>query len=113
VKYTGRDRLNRPGLMHVRSISSASLQAIDVERVQAGPFLDLVDFTERSAGRVHKAHMERLILVGTFSLVAEQVRAVDWSPNVVDLELASKRLAASFGHGDEYADVNVNVGVAA
>ena len=50
---------------------------------------------------------------GTFSLVAEQVRAVDWSPNVVDLELASKRLAASFGHGDEYADVNVNVGVAA
>ena len=44
---------------------------------------------------------------GIFSLVAEQVRAVDGLPNVVDLQLASKRLAASFGHGDEYADVNV------
>jgi DNA-directed DNA polymerase III PolC len=288
VKYTGRDRLIRPGLMHVRSISSASLQAIDDERAQTGPFRDLVDFTERLAGRVHKAHMERLILVGafdrfglsqpqslwllndvhaatrgadssnaragsdalasgslfagtgvmeslsrrvpegilrdynlaqrclneldllgymlsgdileildlhpaakgtvpmravaehagqrikvfgrqvtermhrvqrtgepmmfltledrsetidvilwpdiyeryadvvlgdgpfevvgrveedwgTFSLVAEQVRAVDWSPNVVDLEVASKRLAASFGLGYEYADVNVGV----
>ncbi len=278
TKYTGRDRLIRPGLMHVRSLSRTSLEAIEAER-RSRPFRDLVDFTERLADRVHKAHMERLILVGafdrfglsqpqslwllddafaasrgadtgdsgslfvgtgvmeqlsrrvpdgvlsdynlaqrclneldllgymlsgdileildlhpaskgtvpmraiaehagkkvkvfgrqvtermhrvqrtgepmmfltledrtetidvilwpdiyeryadivlgdgpfeivgkveedwgTFSLVAEQIRAVDWSPNVVDLELASKRLAASFGQGYEYADVNVGV----
>jgi DNA polymerase III alpha subunit len=44
---------------------------------------------------------------GTYSLVAEKVRAVDWSPNVVDLELASARLASSFREEYRYADVGV------
>ena len=44
---------------------------------------------------------------GTFSLVAEKIRAVEWSPNVVDLELASARLARSFGADYVYRDVAV------
>ena len=46
---------------------------------------------------------------GAFSLVAEQVRAVEWSPGLVDLERASERLAASFGREYRYADVGVGV----
>ena len=44
---------------------------------------------------------------GAFSLVAEQVRAVEWSPGLVDLERASEKLAASFGREYRYADVGV------
>ena len=42
---------------------------------------------------------------GTFSLEADWVRAVDWSPNVVDLEQASERLERSFEGEYEYGDV--------
>jgi DNA polymerase III alpha subunit len=44
---------------------------------------------------------------GTYSLVAERIRAVEWSPNVVDLEVASQRLEKSFGEGYPYVDVGV------
>jgi len=42
---------------------------------------------------------------GTFSVEADSVRAVDWSPSVVDLERASERLARSFEGEYEYGDV--------
>jgi error-prone DNA polymerase len=66
VKYAGRDRLIRPGLMHVRGVNGASLQSVETERRQQGPYRDLVDFVERHVGCTHKAAMERLILVGAF-----------------------------------------------
>ena len=66
VKYRGRGRLIRPGLMHVRSVRTAALTAIEAERAAHGPYADLVDFVERTAGAVHKAEIERLILVGAF-----------------------------------------------
>ena len=44
---------------------------------------------------------------GAISLVAERVRAVEWSPGLVDLELASRKLADSFGGEYRYADVGV------
>lgn len=44
---------------------------------------------------------------GTYSLVADTVRAVEWSPNMVDLELASRKLAASFEGECVYTDVEV------
>ena len=44
---------------------------------------------------------------GTYSLVADTVRAVEWSPNVVDLELASRKLAVSFEGEYVYTDVEV------
>ncbi|MBT6147381.1 MAG: hypothetical protein HOH74_18235, partial [Gemmatimonadetes bacterium] len=66
VKYTGRDRLIRPGLMHVRSVRASAHEAIEVERGKNGAFRDLVDFTERLAHHVQKAEIERLILTGAF-----------------------------------------------
>jgi len=44
---------------------------------------------------------------GTYTVEADFVRAVEWSPNVVDLELASRRLERSFEDGYEYGDVVV------
>ncbi len=41
----------------------------------------------------------------TFSLEADSVRAVEWSPALVDFELASRRLENSFGEDFTYADV--------
>ncbi len=69
VKYAGRERLIRPGMMHVRSVRQATLQAVEVERRTEGPFRDLVDFVERLNGggnTTHRAEIERLILVGAF-----------------------------------------------
>lgn len=71
VKYIGRDRLIRPGLMHVRSVRGATLEAVEARRREAGPFRDLVDFVERlsamgAANRIHQTEVERLILVGAF-----------------------------------------------
>ena len=42
----------------------------------------------------------------TYTLEADTIRAVEWSPNVVDLELASQRLARSFEGDFAYADVD-------
>ena len=42
---------------------------------------------------------------GTFTVEADAVRSVEWSPNLVDLELASKHLAQSFGPEFTYADL--------
>jgi error-prone DNA polymerase len=74
VKYRGRERLIRPGFMHVRSVRGAALAAVEAERREGGPFRDLVDFVQRtvhlpSGGArpgLHKAEIERLILVGAF-----------------------------------------------
>ena len=66
VKYAGRGRLIRPGFMHVRSVRGTTLQGSEQARRTGGPFRDLVDFVERTAGNAHKAEIERLILVGAF-----------------------------------------------
>ena len=71
LRYIGRDGRIRPGLMHVRGVRRAALEAIEAERGGHGAFRDLADFVERMAGpasriRLHKAEIERLILVGAF-----------------------------------------------
>ncbi len=43
---------------------------------------------------------------GTYTVDADSIRAVEWSPNVVDLDLASQRLARSFEGDFAYADVD-------
>ncbi len=42
---------------------------------------------------------------GTFSVEAERVRAVEWSPNQVDFDLASRRLENSFKNNATYHDI--------
>ena len=71
LRYIGRDGRIRPGLMHVRGVRRADLEAIEAERGDHGAFRDLADFVERMAGSasrilLHMAEIERLILVGAF-----------------------------------------------
>ena len=65
VKYRGRGNVMRPGMMHVRAVRAKALEALVAERMDSGHFRDLVDFVERVPA-LHKAEIERLILVGAF-----------------------------------------------
>lgn len=42
---------------------------------------------------------------GTYTVEADTIKAVPWSPNMVDLDLASKRLEKSFAGFERYADI--------
>ena len=42
---------------------------------------------------------------GTFTVEADMIKAVSWSPNMVDLQLASKRLEKSFSGFETYSDI--------
>ena len=42
---------------------------------------------------------------GTFTVEADSIRAVGWSPNEIDFELASRKLAASVEGVRRYGDV--------
>ena len=46
---------------------------------------------------------------GTYTLEADTITAVTWSPNVVDLDLASRRLENSFKDYAPYADIQPTV----
>ena len=43
----------------------------------------------------------------TFSIAADDVRAVPWSPGIIDLKRASERLAKSFTNTTVYPDVTM------
>jgi error-prone DNA polymerase len=43
----------------------------------------------------------------TYTVEADMIKAVSWSPNMVDLELASKRLECSFASFEPYSDIVV------
>ena len=42
---------------------------------------------------------------GTYTVEADMIKAVSWSPNMVDVDLASKRLERSFTGFEKYADI--------
>jgi error-prone DNA polymerase len=46
---------------------------------------------------------------GTYTVEADMIKAVPWSPNMVDLDLASKRLEKSFTGFEKYADIEPTV----
>ena len=69
VAYRGSGHYLRPGFIHVRGMRRSILERVVAERAARGPFGDLVDFTQRLRGGVdgiHRAEVERLILVGAF-----------------------------------------------
>ena len=63
--YRGNEDWIRPGLMHVRNLRSATIQAVVQERGAGGPFAGLLDFLGRVPG-VNRAEVENLVLVGAF-----------------------------------------------
>ena len=104
VKYTGRDRLIRPGLMHVRSVRASAQEAIEVERASNGSFRDLVDFAERLADSVQKAEIECLILAGAFDRFGLSQSQNLW---LLDDAYAAARGADAGGSGSLFAGTGV------
>ena len=71
ARYRGHGRYMRPGFMHVRGLRSSILERLVEERAANGSFAGLTDFCQRLRSRsgadgIHRAEVERLILVGAF-----------------------------------------------
>ena len=64
IKYWGKFNWIRPGLMHIRSLTQKSQDAIVLEREREGPFNNLENFITRI--KIDRHEVEKLILVGAF-----------------------------------------------
>jgi error-prone DNA polymerase len=64
TKYWGKHDWIRPGLMHIRALSTKGQENIVGERESNGPFRNLQDFIHRVD--VRRDEVEKLILVGAF-----------------------------------------------
>jgi DNA-directed DNA polymerase III PolC len=64
VTYAGRHQWLRPGLMHVRGVRRAALEALVAERQRNGLFRNLADVLTRTP--LQRAETENLVLVGAF-----------------------------------------------
>jgi len=62
--YRGKHNWIRPGLMHVRGLSSDSIERIADQRTRNGRFLNLMDFMRRV--KIRRTEIESLIRVGAF-----------------------------------------------
>jgi error-prone DNA polymerase len=70
LKYTGRDREIRVGLMQVQTLSQDAKKAILNERSRHGPFMGLDDFLQRIGSRLHLEDTRVLIKAGCFDSVS-------------------------------------------
>jgi error-prone DNA polymerase len=64
VKYRGKHNWLRPGLMHVRNLSTRAMEGIISERDKNGRFYNLPDFLRRVD--VTNRETENLVLIGAF-----------------------------------------------
>jgi error-prone DNA polymerase len=64
IKYWGKHNWIRPGLMHIRALSTAGQERIIQERKSGGSFRNLEDFIRRVD--VRRDEVEKLIMVGAF-----------------------------------------------
>jgi len=71
LKYTGRDREIRIGLMQLKDLSREAKEAILHERAKNGPFLSFEDFLNRTEGQVHLQDVRILIKAGCFDGIAK------------------------------------------
>jgi error-prone DNA polymerase len=70
IKYTGKDRDIRVGLMQLKDLTQEAMEVIIHERSKHGPFLSLEDFLDRTGSHVHLQDVRILIKVGCFDSVA-------------------------------------------
>jgi DNA polymerase III alpha subunit len=70
IKYTGKNREVRVGLMQLKDLSRESLEFIVRERSKHGPFTSLDDFLFRTSGHVHLQDARVLIKAGCFDGMA-------------------------------------------
>ena len=70
LKYTGRKREIRVGLMQLKDVSQEGLEFIVRERSKHGPFTSLDQFLLRTSGHVHLQDVRVLIKAGCFDSIA-------------------------------------------
>jgi DNA-directed DNA polymerase III PolC len=64
IKYSGKHNWIRPGLMHIRNLSTKSMERIIGEREKSGRFHNIIEFVKRV--KIHQKEIEYLIMVGAF-----------------------------------------------
>ena len=77
IKYTGKDRNIRVGLMQLKELSREAGKMIVNERIKNGPFKSLIDFLNRTPGHVHLQDVRILIKAGCFDGIAHGVSRPD------------------------------------
>jgi error-prone DNA polymerase len=70
IKYTGKDREVRGGLMQLKNISQDSKDTIIHERSKNGLFISLEDFLNRTGSHIHLQDVRILIKAGCFDSIA-------------------------------------------
>jgi error-prone DNA polymerase len=73
VKYTGKDRDIRVGLMQLKELSHEAKEAVLFERSRNGPFQSLDDFLTRVGQHVHLQDVRVLIKAGCFDSISKGV----------------------------------------
>jgi error-prone DNA polymerase len=70
IKYTGKDKEIRVGLMQLKDVSQEGVEFVIRERSKHGPFTNLDDFLLRTSGHVHLQDVRVLIKAGCFDSIA-------------------------------------------
>jgi error-prone DNA polymerase len=70
MKYTGKDREIRMGLMQLREMGREAKEAIIRERARSGPFVSFEEFLQRVGSRMHLQDVRVLIKAGCFDPVS-------------------------------------------
>jgi error-prone DNA polymerase len=73
IKYTGKDRAVRVGLMQLKDLSQESKDTIIDERSKNGLFVSLEDFLDRTGSHIHLQDVRILIKAGCFDSIAQGV----------------------------------------
>jgi len=66
IKYSGRERDVRVGLMQIKEVSPDALDAVIYERKRNGPFSSMDEFLERAGLNIHLQDARQLIKAGCF-----------------------------------------------
>jgi error-prone DNA polymerase len=70
IKYTGKDKAIRVGLMQLKALPQEEREFIVHERSRHGPFADFNDFLRRTAHHLHLQGVRILIKAGCFDSIA-------------------------------------------
>ncbi len=70
IKYTGKDKEIRVGLMQLKDLSQEAKEAIIHERTKNGPFISIEDFLDRTGSYSHLQDTRILIKAGCLDSIA-------------------------------------------
>lgn len=71
IKYTGKERYMRIGLMQIKDLSQEAREVIIHERTKNGPFISLDSFLNRTRSHTHLQDVRVLIKGGCFDSIAQ------------------------------------------